>query len=127
MFLTHTGWVVTNNAAILAQLLDFEGIDHTSLLDSTKIEGFLSKNNAVSLIFLDLEMPGLNGYEVIQQLKGDDRFRHIPVIAYTVHVSEIQNARNYGFNGFIGKPLDADLFPEYLQKIMAGEEVWVTP
>jgi len=81
----------------------------------------------VSLIFLDLEMPGLNGYEVVQQLKGDERFRHIPVIAYTVHVSEVQTARNYGFNGFIGKPLDADLFPEYLQKMMAGEEVWVIP
>jgi CheY-like chemotaxis protein len=76
------------------------------------------------VIFLDLEMPGIDGYPMLSYLKNDDRFNNVPVVAYTVHMSEMNVARQKGFHSFLGKPLDADLFPEQLAAILRGEHVW---
>jgi two-component system, cell cycle response regulator DivK len=71
-------------------------------------------------------MPGLNGYQVIEALKADARFASVPFVAYTVHISEIQAAHQRGFDGFLGKPLNADKFPDQLARILKGEQVWET-
>ena len=48
------------------------------------------------------------------------------VIAVTAEASQEQmaKARMSGFNGFLAKPLDPDLFPDQIQRILAGEPVW---
>ncbi len=51
----------------------------------------------------------------------------IPIVAYTVHISEINMARQVGFHSFLGKPLDMDSFPHHLSQILSGEGVWVIP
>jgi two-component system cell cycle response regulator DivK len=71
-------------------------------------------------------MPGLNGYDVLAQLRTDMLFQTVPVVAYTVHVSEINAAHEKGFDSFIGKPLDPDRFPDQLARILRGEPVWET-
>ena len=74
------------------------------------------------LVLLDMEMPGLDGYRVKDMIKP-----HIgaaPIIAYTVHVSEINAVRKLGFDGFLGKPLDNARFPDQLARILNGEPVW---
>lgn len=48
----------------------------------------------------------------------------VPIVAYSVHVSEIEIARRAGFDGFLGKPLDADRFSDQLRRILSGEQVW---
>jgi hypothetical protein len=48
-------------------------------------------------------------------------------VAYTVHVSEINTVYQMGFHSFLGKPLDSDLFPDQLARILRGERVWATP
>jgi two-component system cell cycle response regulator DivK len=48
------------------------------------------------------------------------------VVAVTAEagVREMNRARESGFNGFIGTPLDPDKFPEQIKRILEGEEVW---
>jgi two-component system cell cycle response regulator DivK len=36
----------------------------------------------------------------------------------------MQKARQAGFDGFLSKPLDADVFPEQVRRILSGESVW---
>ncbi|NOG52027.1 MAG: hypothetical protein HND48_23240 [Chloroflexi bacterium] len=48
----------------------------------------------------------------------------MPIIAYTVHTSEIELARRYGFSGFLGKPVDGEQFSAHLSRILAGLPVW---
>jgi hypothetical protein len=43
---------------------------------------------------------------------------------YSVHASEINRARDMGFHSCLGKPLNADDFPEQLARILRGERVW---
>jgi two-component system, cell cycle response regulator DivK len=113
-----------NNLGVLAELLAIEGATITKIQDPRKLEAMLESLAKVDVVFLDLEMPGLNGYEVLARLKSDARFGNVPVVAYTVHVSEIGVTRTKGFDSFLGKPLDAERFPTQLQKILRGEKVW---
>jgi CheY-like chemotaxis protein len=115
-----------DNRSVLAELLSAQSIG-SATLDSAAALDWALENAPPDLIFLDLEMPGDNGYQVLERLKGDARTAHIPVVAYTVHVSEIGVARRLGFQGFLGKPLDADRFPHQLARLLSGEAVWEIP
>lgn len=114
------------NVNILARLLAEQAVSSTPVMNSRIIDTILNTSSEIDVIFLDLEMPGLNGFEVLQKLKASPRFENVPVVAYTVHVSEINEARQRGFHSFIGKPLDPDRFPEQLDRILRGEPVWET-
>lgn len=112
------------NVSVLAHLLSDESVTHTQVTNTNQIDGAVASLSQVDVVFLDLEMPGLNGYEVLAKLKGELGFEQVPVVAYTVHVSEINNAHQYGFDGFIGKPINPDKFPGQLARILRGESVW---
>lgn len=116
-----------NNLGILAELLTLEGASVTTVQNPLKLGPALASVEHLDVIFLDLEMPGMDGYEVLEQLKANPQWEGVPVVAYTVHVSEINVARQLGFHSFLGKPLDADLFPEQLARILQGERVWEIP
>lgn len=113
-----------SNIAVLAEMLSLEGWTYTKVQDMVKLGDTLAQLKHVDIVFLDLEMPAFNGYAVYQHLREDPRFEGVPVVVCSVHVSEINNARDRGFNSFLGKPLNADRFPEQLARIMRGEPVW---
>ncbi len=113
-----------DNSAILAQMLSMEGIQSTRVKEPTKLESLLPSLPATQVVFLDLEMPKLNGYALFNNLRSTAQFQHVPIVAYTVHVSEINTVRNLGFHSFLAKPLDQDQFPEQLARILKGEHVW---
>ena len=50
----------------------------------------------------------------------------VPIVAYTVHMSELDAVYEFGFDGFICKPLDDERFPNQLGRILNGEGVWET-
>ena len=68
-----------------------------------------------------------HGYQILDHLRADVRLKLVPIIAYTVHTNEIKVAYERGFDGFLGKPLDSDRFPDQLTRILNGEAVWETP
>ncbi|MCL4249162.1 MAG: response regulator [Anaerolineae bacterium] len=114
------------NVAVLVGLLEMEGVSSTQVTNPTRLPDVLDTIGRLDVIFLDLEMPGLNGYDVLDSLKTDPRVANVPIVACTVHVSEIQVAYDIGFHGFLGKPLNPDKFPTQLARIFNGEPVWET-
>ena len=114
------------NVNVLANLLDDEDISHTEVTNPHRLEQTFESIEGVNLVFLDLEMPGIDGYQVLARIKSDERFNGVPVIAYTVHVSEIHAASQSGFDGFLGKPIDPDRFPDQIARLLRGEAVWTT-
>ena len=113
-----------SNLGVLGELLSLEGVSFTKVQDPTKFQSVSKTLSRVDVVFLDLEMPQLDGYKVLELLKADSRYDNVPVVAYTVHVSEINVARDMGFHSFLGKPLDAERFPDQLARILRGEPVW---
>jgi two-component system cell cycle response regulator DivK len=50
----------------------------------------------------------------------------VPIIAVTAEASleQMKKAKDSGFDGFLGKPLDPDRFPDQIRRILSGEPVW---
>jgi two-component system cell cycle response regulator DivK len=115
-----------SGAEVLAGLLAEQGISHTAVLDPTRVGDELQKLPKVDVIFLDLEMPKIDGYQLLSILR-QQLGKSVPIITYTVHLSEMDTARKMGFDGFLGKPLDADRFPELIKRILNGKSVWELP
>ncbi len=79
-----------------------------------------------SLVFLDIHVKPINGFEMLGMLRQLPSFDGIPVVAVTASVmnEEIQQLRVAGFNGCLAKPLDMDTFPEVVSRIINGESIW---
>jgi CheY-like chemotaxis protein len=60
------------------------------------------------LIFLDLNMPIMNGYECLAALKSETRFRHIPVVIFTTskNAKDIERSKKMGASLYFTKPAD---------------------
>lgn len=88
-----------------------EGV-HDSLLGLD-----IARTIVPKLILLDINMPNLNGYEVLEQLRQDEITKDIPVIAVSADVlpKNIERALEAGFNDYLTKPLDVDNFFKVIQ------------
>jgi CheY-like chemotaxis protein len=116
-----------HNVLVLEQLLAIEKVAFTKLFDTENLTSKLNNLRGIDIVFLDLELPYINGYEALKIIKVHPNFLNIPVVAYTVHISEVDVAANEGFNGLLGKPINAEMFPEQLRRILKGDKIWYTP
>jgi chemotaxis family two-component system response regulator Rcp1 len=92
---------------------------------------FLERNGRYSavaipdLVLLDLNLPKLNGREVLQRIKSHDLWKLIPVVVLTTSEAEvdIQECYAHHVNCYITKPLAFDAFMEVIRQI---EDFWLT-
>jgi chemotaxis family two-component system response regulator Rcp1 len=77
------------------------------------------------LILLDLNLPKMNGREVLAEIKEDPELRRIPVVILTVSKAEQDIIKSYNLhaNCYINKPVDLDQFLEVVKSI---ENFWLT-
>lgn len=63
------------------------------------------------LVLLDLQMPDLDGYGVLQRLRSDERFKGLPVVALTAFAmrGDREKALQLGFDAYLTKPIDSAL------------------
>jgi two-component system response regulator len=71
------------------------------------------------VIFLDLKLPRIDGLEVLQRIKSDDRTRTIPVVILTSSQEELDIARSYdlGVNSYTVKPVEFDKFFQVVEEL----------
>lgn len=116
-----------NNFILMTRLLAFLGVKKCEWKASGwKVLEFAETLGEVSLILMDIALPDANGYQALASLRSHPRFAELPIVAVTADTSEgnFMRAREAGFDGFIGKPLDPDRFPEQVRRVLQGEEVW---
>lgn len=72
-----------------------------------------------ALILLDLNLPGIDGYEVLKRLKSEERTRSIPIIVLTTtdNPKEIDRCYELGCNVYMTKPVEYDTFSEAIRKL----------
>ena len=109
---------------VLKGLLNQVEVPSIEIVDSYNVDQLINTIEVPDIVFLDLEMPRNNGYGVLELIRNDERFEGVPVVAYTTHISHLNNARQAGFDGFLGKPIDGERFPDNLAKILNGIPVW---
>ena len=116
-----------DNRRILRDLFTSAGYDVIEALAGE--EGVTSaETQHPNLILMDIRLPYEDGYEALRKIRASKHLKDIPVVAVTAYAGEEQmsKAQAAGFNGFLGKPLNPDLFSEQVRKMIAGEPVWVS-
>lgn len=97
--------------------------NHTQLLTAHTPElGIeLAKTRTPDLILLDINLPGMDGYQVLEIFKSDDKVKYIPVIAVSANAmeSDIERAISAGFTAYITKPIIIKKFNTTLDKILS--------
>lgn len=105
-----------DNRELLQLLLAGAGYQVSEAADGVACLG-AARLEPPDLILLDLSMPLMDGWAVLQELKGDSRTRDIPCIAVTAHADLNRNeALANGFKAYVSKPFMGDV----LLKTIAG-------
>jgi len=95
-----------SNVRLLEQLLMEAGYHHVShTMDSHEVCA-LHRKNAYDLILLDLQMPGMDGFQVMAGLKTNAAESYLPVIVLTAQPGHKLRALQSGAKDFISKPFD---------------------
>lgn len=86
------------------------------------IEGLASsaESHLPDLVLLDLNLPKKDGFEVLEMLKKDERFAHIPVVIFSSSREPKDVARIYSLGGsaYINKSLDFSEFSNSIQEVV---------
>jgi len=71
------------------------------------------------LVILDLKLPVLDGYQVLERMKEEDSTRRIPVVVLTTtdDIHEVSRCYNLGVNIYITKPIENEEFAEAIRKL----------
>lgn len=74
------------------------------------------------LILLDINLPGIDGYEVLKRLKINEKTNNIPIIAISAHAMprDIEKGLSLGFSDYITKPINIQSFTEKISKILVN-------
>jgi CheY-like chemotaxis protein len=99
--------------------------DGVEALALVRKEGQFASAPTPDLILLDLNLPKVDGFEVLARLKSSDVAKRIPIIILTSSKAEADIAKTYDLhaNCFITKPIDLDQFVKVVRSI---EDFWFT-
>jgi signal transduction histidine kinase/ActR/RegA family two-component response regulator len=87
----------------------------------------LAHTHRPAIVLMDLNLPGMSGFEVLAQLRRDPDTAHIPVVALTANAMprDIERGLSAGFARYLTKPIDIEQFNEAIDGVLAqraGEE-----
>ncbi|HEY4371979.1 MAG TPA: diguanylate cyclase [Burkholderiales bacterium] len=96
------------NCALLEAILASAGYRHVTTCDDPQRVHALHREHRYDLILLDLEMPGMGGFEVMHGLRDLEDGSYLPVIVITGHTSSKLPSLKAGARDFVGKPFDVE-------------------
>lgn len=111
---------VEDNVDLLSMLLESEGYQVDS---ATSGEEALLKIEASppNLVLLDVMMPGMNGFQVVEQIRKKPQLANLPIVLLTAH-AEVDFAKGImvGADGFFRKPIDIDALVKQVEALAAS-------
>jgi two-component system cell cycle response regulator DivK len=115
-----------SNFVLIARMLGYLGIHCEWKTSGYEVVEYADTLPTLDLILMDIRLPYEDGYGALRKIRAFPRLQSIPVVAVTAEASleQLNKARQAGFDGFLGKPLDPDRFPDQIQRILTGEPVW---
>ena len=115
-----------SNFVLVARMLGYMGIHCEWKTSGYEVVEYADTLPRLDLILMDIRLPYEDGYGALRKIRSSNTLKDTLVIAVTAEasVAQINKAKESGFDGFIGKPLDPDRFPEQIRRILSGEQVW---
>ena len=115
-----------SNFVLIARMLGYLGIHCEWKTSGYEVVEYADTLPRLDLILMDIRLPYEDGYGAQKKIRAAERFKSVPIVAVTAEASpeQMNKARSSGFDGFLGKPLDPDRFPDQIRRILSGEQVW---
>jgi len=97
---------------VYALIQNFEGLSAEVLVawDGVRCMNKLEEHTDTAIVLLDIAMPEMNGFQVLERLRSDERMRNIPVVVITANVMDGNEKKcmDAGADAYMAKPLDFD-------------------
>ncbi|RNI15489.1 response regulator [Methanohalophilus sp. RSK] len=102
------------NMELTVDLLESYGYEVEQAEDGSEALDIVNENCDLDLILLDMQLPKMDGLEVLDHLKKSENSKNIPVVALTAHAMRGDENKfiNAGCKGYISKPIDIHKFKE---------------
>ncbi len=108
------------NRILMRQILTHHGYEVLEAMDGlTGLE--MARTHMPALILLDIQMPVMNGFAVVRELRKNPELRKIKAIAVTSFAmkGDREKALQAGFDEYVTKPIDTRKLPELVKEILA--------
>ena len=114
------------NFVLIARMLGSMGVHCEWKTSGYEVVEYADTLPRLDLILMDIRLPYEDGYGALKKIRAAEHLKEIPIVVITAEASleQIEKARSSGFDGFLGKPLDPDRFPDQIRRILTGEPVW---
>jgi two-component system cell cycle response regulator DivK len=114
------------NFMLIARMLSNFGVHCEWKTSGYEVVEFARTLSKLDLVLMDIHLPYEDGYGAMRKIRQAGSLKDILIVAVTADtgVQQMNNAQMAGFNGFIGKPLNPDRFPEQVMRILTGKPVW---
>lgn len=96
-----------DNMLLICDILEFN--NYSQLKAETGLQGVaIAKEQHPDFILLDIQLPDIDGYEVLERIKADEETRSIPVVAMTSYAmaGDREKLLSAGCDGYIEKPIN---------------------
>jgi two-component system chemotaxis response regulator CheY len=105
---------------IVRNLLKEIGYDHAEEAEDGVIALKMLRASRFDFVVTDINMPNMNGFELLKQIKADDRLKALPVLMVTAEArkEDIVAAASGGAAGYIVKPFTKAILEEKVQRIL---------
>jgi len=89
------------------------------------VEWIFTGEGVPDLVLLDLKLPKLSGFDVLERIRSDERTRGLPVVILTSSSEhrDIQRSYTTGANSYVRKPVN---FPEFVRAVQTLGVYWLT-
>ena len=121
--------VVEDNVAnfvLTARMLGYMGIHCEWKTSGYEVVEYADTLPRLDLILMDIRLPYEDGYGALRKIRSSPNLKTTLVVAVTAEANaeQMKKAREANYDGFIGKPLDPDRFPDQIRRILTGDPVW---
>jgi two-component system cell cycle response regulator DivK len=115
-----------SNFVLIARMLGYMGIHCEWKTSGYEVVEYADTLPRLDLILMDIRLPYEDGYGALRKIRSSPSLKETLVVAVTAEASveQITKAQDANFDGFIGKPLDPDRFPDQIRRILSGQAVW---
>ena len=113
-----------DNMKLFRTILGLKGHDVIGLSGGDGLLNAIEEKDP-ELILMDIQLPGKDGFTLLQEIRASTSSPRVRVIALTAHAmtGDRERALDAGFDGYITKPIDIRAFPEQVERALRGERL----
>ena len=113
------------NQLVIKGMLSKLGCHFSICNDGLEAVNYLNTHPLPDVVFSDIQMPKMNGYEFIKEVRAHSKYKYLPIFALTANATseEVTKSQNAGFDGFLTKPLEFTTLVKYLSQVSSASKI----